>query len=132
MPADLATMAAAGRALSGKMQCAACHGSDGRGHGPSAAALKDEWNEPIRTADLTYRWTFRNGNRPEDVYRTIYGGLNGTPMPAYGAMLTEERDRWALVAAVLAMSPASPPVLHLADFAKDRARRIGPDGRVLP
>ena len=132
VPTDLAPLVAAGRPLYAKMQCATCHGSDGHGHGPSAAALKDEWGEPIRTADLTYRWTFKNGHRPEDVYRTIYGGLNGTPMPAYGGMLADERDRWALVAAVLAMSPATQPVLHLADFATDRARRIGADGRVQP
>jgi cytochrome c oxidase cbb3-type subunit 2 len=132
VPRDLAALAPGGRALYDKMQCAACHGSDGRGHGPSAAALKDEWGEPILTADLAYRWTFKNGNRPEDVYRTIFGGLNGTPMPAYGAMLADERDRWSLVAAVLATSPATPPVLHLADFANQRATRIGPDGRVLP
>ena len=132
VPAELAPLVPAGRALYAKMQCAACHGVDGRGHGPSAEALKDEWGEPIRTADLTYRWTFKNGNRPEDVYRTIYGGLNGTPMPAYGGMLSDERDRWSLVAAVLAMSPAAQPVLHLADFARQRATRIGPDGRVIP
>ena len=131
-PADLAARASAGRATYAKMGCAACHGGDGRGHGPAAAALKDEWGEPIRTADLTYRWTFKNGNRPEDVYRTIFGGLDGTPMPAYGGTLADEGDRWSLVAAVLAMSPATPPVLHLADFARQRATRIGPDGRVLP
>ena len=71
VPAELASLAPVGRPLYVKMQCAACHGNDGRGHGPSAAALKDEWGEPIRTADLTYRWTFKNGNGPEDVYRTI-------------------------------------------------------------
>jgi mono/diheme cytochrome c family protein len=131
-PADLASLAPAGRALYIKMQCATCHGSDGRGLGASAAALKDEWGEPVRTADLTYRWTFKNGNRPADVYRTIYAGLNGTPMPAYGGMLGDERDRWALVAAVLAMSPPTQPVLHLGDFAKQRATRIGADGRVQP
>jgi cytochrome c oxidase cbb3-type subunit 2 len=131
-PANLEPLVPAGRALYAKMQCAACHGADGRGHGSAAAGLQDEWGEPIRTADLTYRWTFKNGNRPTDVYRSIYGGLNGTPMPAYGEMLADERDRWALVAAVLAMSPPTQPVLHLPDFAKERATRIGADGHVLP
>jgi len=132
VPADLAPLASAGRALYDKMMCATCHGADGRGHGPSSPSLKDEWGEPIRTADLTYRWTFKNGNRAEDLYRTIFGGLDGTPMPAYGGMLANERDRWSLVAAVLALSPPAPPLLHLADFAKQRATRLGPDGRVLP
>jgi mono/diheme cytochrome c family protein len=132
VPADLAPLASTGRALYDKMMCATCHGADGRGHGPSSPSLKDEWGEPIRTADLTYRWTFKNGNRAEDLYRTIFGGLDGTPMPAYGGMLANERDRWSLVAAVLALSPPAPPLLHLADFAKQRATRLGPDGRVLP
>jgi mono/diheme cytochrome c family protein len=132
VPAELAALAPAGRALYDKMSCASCHGVDGRGHGPAAAGLRDEWGAPSRAADLTYRWTFKNGSGPEDVYRTLYGGLNGTPMPAYGAMLPLERDRWALVARVLAMSPAAQPVMHLSSFARERTTRIGADGRVQP
>jgi cytochrome c oxidase cbb3-type subunit 2 len=132
VPQDLAALTTTGRALYDKMQCASCHGSDGRGHGPAAATLRDDWGEPIATADLTFRWTFKNGNRPDDLYRTLFAGLNGAPMPSYAAMLTDERDRWALVAAVLAMSPAARPVLHLGTFAHERATRIGADGRVLP
>jgi mono/diheme cytochrome c family protein len=132
VPPDLKALVPAGRALYGKLSCASCHGADGRGHGPAAATLRDEWDHPIATADLTYRWTFKNGHRPEDVYRTICGGLNGTPMPAYGGTLGDEGDRWALVAVVLAMSPAVQPVIHLADFAKERTTRIGSDGRVRP
>jgi mono/diheme cytochrome c family protein len=132
VPPHLAALAPAGRAIFAKMQCATCHGSDGRGHGQAAAALRDDWGDPIRAADLTYRWTFKNGNRPEDVYRTLFAGLNGAPMPSYAGMLADERDRWALVAAVLAMSPPAQPVMHLSNFAKERATRIGADGRVLP
>jgi hypothetical protein len=52
-------------------------------------------------------------------------------MGSYAREITEEDDRWAIVAYVLSMSPPSRPVLHLADFARERARRIGPDGLVL-
>jgi cytochrome c oxidase cbb3-type subunit 2 len=131
-PPNLAARAAAGAAVYAQLQCAQCHGAGGRGDGPAGATLKDEWEQPIRAADLTYRWTFKNGNKPEDVYRTMVGGLNGTPMPSYGAMVPKEEDRWALVAYLLALSPAERPVLHLADFATARATRIGPNGIVLP
>ena len=129
-PADLPSRAAQGAALWKKMQCAQCHGEQGKGDGPSASTLRDDWKNPIKATDVTYRWQFRNGHEPEDVYRTFVGGLNGTPMPSYGDTLTEEGERWALVAYVLSLSPPQRPVLHLAEFAKERAKRIGPDGRV--
>jgi mono/diheme cytochrome c family protein len=129
-PSDLSARVAQGAELWKKMQCAQCHGERGKGDGPSAPTLRDDWKNPIRATDVTYKWQFRNGHEPEDVYRTFIGGLNGTPMPSYGDTLTEEKDRWALVAYVLSLSPPKRPVLHLAEFAKERARRIGPDGRV--
>ena len=93
--------------------------------------MTDEWHHPIRPANLSYKWLFKNGHRPEDVYRTIFAGLNGTPMRSYAGAMPDEADRWAIVAYVLSLSPASRPVLHLADFARERARRIGADGLVL-
>jgi len=113
-------------------QCRWCHGDGARGDGPTARGLPDEWGNPIRPADLTYKWLFKNGHRPEDVYRSVFGGLDGTPMGSYASEIPDEHDRWALVAYVLSLSPASRPVLHLADFAAQRAERIGADGRVLP
>jgi mono/diheme cytochrome c family protein len=83
-------------------------------------------------ADLTYKWIFKNGDRPQDVYASIFGGLDGSRMPAYASEIPTESDRWALVAYVLSLSPASRPVLHLDDFATQRATRIGANGRVLP
>jgi mono/diheme cytochrome c family protein len=129
-PPHLTALASAGAAVYTRLQCAQCHGAGGHGNGPAAATLKDEWEQPIRAADLTYRWTFKNGDRPEDVYRTMVGGLNGTPMPSYGAMVPEEQDRWALVAYLLALSPVERPALHLKDFAAQRSTRIGPNGLV--
>jgi len=53
-------------------------------------------------------------------------------MPRGAEMIPTETDRWALVAYVLLLSPASRPVLHLDDFAAQRTTRIGANGRVLP
>jgi hypothetical protein len=52
-------------------------------------------------------------------------------MPAYASSISDENARWALVAYVLALSPAARPSLKLADFAKSRLTRIGGNGRVL-
>ena len=112
-------------------QCRWCHGDDRRGDGPTAPGLRDEWGNPSRPADLTYKWLFKNGHRPDDVYRSIFAGLNGTPMDSYARFIGDERDRWALVAYVLSLSPAIRPALHLADFATQRAKRIGAGGRIL-
>ncbi len=85
-----------GRAVYESQGCAACHGNAGRGNGPSAPTLKDDWGQHIRAADLTQRWTFRGGPTRRDVFRTFSTGLNGTPMPSYFDSL-EVRDRWDLV-----------------------------------
>jgi cytochrome c oxidase cbb3-type subunit 2 len=82
--------------------CAACHGSAGKGDGESAKDLKDEWGEPISPTDLTLK-PFKSGPGPEDLYRTISTGLNGTPMPSYGDILSE-KERWALVYYILSVA----------------------------
>lgn len=112
--------------------CRWCHGDDRRGDGPTARGLTDEWNHRLVPADLTYKWAFKNGDRPEDVYASIFGGLDGARMPSYASEIPTEPERWALVAYVLSLSPPIRPVLHLADFATQRATRIGVNGRVIP
>lgn len=112
--------------------CRWCHGDDRRGDGETARGFTDEWSQPIVPADLTYKWTFKNGDRPQDVYASIFGGLDGSRMPSYLSEISTDSDRWALVAYILSLSPASRPVLHLDDFAAQRATRIGAHGRVLP
>ncbi len=66
-----------------KAECAKCHGVGGRGNGPSAAELEDEWEFRIFPANLTQPWTFRGGSSVEDLYRTVTTGVNGTPMPSF-------------------------------------------------
>jgi len=113
-------------------ECRMCHGDDRRGHGETSRGLTDIWNHPVRPADLTYKWQFKQGSRPEDVYRSIFTGLDGSRMFSFASWFPTESDRWALVAYVLSLSPPVRPVLHARDFAAQRAHRIGPEGRVLP
>jgi mono/diheme cytochrome c family protein len=124
-PPDLSSAAAvaAGAALWRRLQCGQCHGADGKGGGPSAADLVDEWGRRDKPTDVTYRWSFRNGAEPPDLYRTLVGGLNGTPMPSYAPALPDEADRWRLVAYVASLSPASRPVTRLDKFKAARLAR---------
>lgn len=87
--------------------CAQCHGLGGRGDGPSARDLKDNWGEPISPTDLTLK-PFKLGPNPEDLYRTISTGLNGTPMPSYADALTP-MERWALVFYILSIATHERP-----------------------
>jgi hypothetical protein len=105
------------------------------GDGPSGAGLSDGWDHPITPTDLTYKWVFKNGFEPADIYRTIFGGLNGTPMPSYLSAFEDEKDRWALVSYVVSLSPAIRPALHLADYRQGVAavgNRLNKEGRVMP
>ena len=73
---------AEGRKIFEMLECAKCHGQQGRGDGPSALTLVDEWNYPTRPADLTMSWRFRGGDATDDLYRRFMAGLAGTPMPS--------------------------------------------------
>src|SRR5258706_7736201 len=87
--------AEAGRKIYEATGCIKCHGDLGRGDGPSARTLVDDWGFSIKPADFTQRWTFRGGPTREDIFRTMTTGLNGTPMPAFGDALKPE-ERWAI------------------------------------
>lgn len=97
---------ARGREVYIENQCFDCHGQHGRGDGPSAATLEDQWNDHIHPADLTKRWTFIGGATRRDIYRTFTTGLDGSPMPSY--TIDPIEDRWALVDYVYSLSEDEP------------------------
>jgi mono/diheme cytochrome c family protein len=83
--------------------CSKCHGDDGRGQTKDNRG-NDAWGQPTRAADLT-SGMLHGGPRPLDLYRRIYSGINGTPMPGFANALQAEPDTiWDLVAYVLSVS----------------------------
>ena len=87
----------------GAANCAACHGEGGKGDGPSAKAFRDDWGYPIAPRDLT-TGVYRAGGAPEDLYRSIDTGINGTPMGCFGGALEPEQI-WDLVHFVQSLGP---------------------------
>ncbi len=92
-PPRASELIARGRELYQMAECFKCHGTEGRGDGPSAEGLEDDWGYPIQVTDLTR--PLKRGSPPEAIYRTLVTGLDGTPMPSYEGALSEE-EFWAL------------------------------------
>lgn len=91
-----------GKALYERAKCAECHGETGKGDGPSAGTLKDDFERPIQPADFT-RGELKAGATVADVYRTMTTGLDGTPMPSFADAMTDA-ERWAISYYVLSLS----------------------------
>jgi len=85
-------------------QCADCHGRTGRGERPELLdpeKVTDIWGHYDPPTNLTVG-LFRGGGRPADLFRRIYVGVKGTPMPAQAQNLTQQQI-WLLVAYVLSL-----------------------------
>lgn len=84
--------------------CSICHGASGRGDGPFATILQDyrgEWLRPRNLRDDRMKL----GESPQDLYRAVSWGFEGTPMPGFASML-DERTRLDLVAFLLSLREA--------------------------
>ncbi len=97
-----------GQAVYRRAGCVDCHGTGGRGDGKAVSTLRDERGGPLRPRDFT-REPAKGGSRPEDYFRAITAGLDGSPAPApstamggYFKALNDE-DRWNLVSYVMAL-----------------------------
>ncbi len=88
-----------GKEVYQRAKCWECHGQEGRGEGPSAGKLKDDWGFPILPFDLTKGWRYKGGTTVKDIFTRFTTGINGTPMPSFTDTITEE-DRWHLAAYV--------------------------------
>ena len=92
-----------GREVYVKMQCAKCHGDDGRGVGPSSASLLDAKGKYINTRDFTFATSYRTGFSEREIVRTMETGMNGTPMPSYSGVISP-KDQHDMVAYLMTMA----------------------------
>jgi mono/diheme cytochrome c family protein len=92
-----------GRQVYVKMQCAKCHGEDGRGAGPSAMTLVDSKGKYINTRDFTFATSYRTGFSEREIVRTMETGMNGTPMPSYTGVISP-KDQHDMVAYLMTMA----------------------------
>ncbi len=79
--------------------CVLCHGPAGRGDGEGAAELTDDWGQPVRPANLRLP-TIKRGKDVADIYTTLLVGVNGTPMPSFKDVYSDDA-LWDLAAYVL-------------------------------
>lgn len=98
---------ARGAAVYAKLQCAKCHGDDGRGMGPSALTLVDALGRHVNTRDFTQPGTFRTGWTEKEIVRTLYTGNNGVSMPAYNGIVSAEEE-FDLAAYVMSLAGRGP------------------------
>jgi mono/diheme cytochrome c family protein len=94
-PAETAELVAAGAEAWIRNGCAKCHGDGGEGDGPSAPTLRRDGGEPIRPLPFSGGRLLRGGSMAE-LRLTLATGLDGTPMPSYASIPSDEL--WALAA----------------------------------
>ena len=83
-----------GRQVYERLQCAACHGDDGHGEGPSSLTLKDDDKRRTFAASLV-TGRYKGGDAPEEIWTRFYTGLDGSPMPSYAGRASHD-ELWAL------------------------------------
>lgn len=98
-----APSASRGKDVYAKMQCAKCHGDDGRGVGPSSATMVDAKNRHVNARDFTTPGAFRTGWAEKEILRTLETGLNGVPMPSYSQTMTAQEE-YDLIAYVMSLA----------------------------
>ena len=84
------------------INCQACHGPKGAGDGPAAVALNPK---PRNYATDT----FKNGDKVENVFKTVSEGIKDTAMVSFAHL--PEQDRWALAYFVLELRAAGKPAV---------------------
>ncbi|MBS0206668.1 MAG: cytochrome c [Planctomycetes bacterium] len=109
--------------LSDKGKCYTCHGIQGRGDGAATEdfwkkpgsdevyerrGLHDAWGHPLMPRNLTLG-QYRGGRRPLDVFRRIYAGIKGTPMPGFGRTALKDEEIWDVVNFVMSLQYQSAP-----------------------
>lgn len=103
--------------LSDKLKCYTCHGELGYGDGPATEdfwkkpgssenyekrGLHDDWGYQLKPRNLRLG-QYRGGRRPVDVFRKIYAGIKGGPMPGFGGTSLQDEEIWHIVNYVMSL-----------------------------
>lgn len=80
-----------------QVNCATCHGPEGKGDGAAAAALTP------KPRNFTTSDSWKNGRAPSQIYKTLTEGVAGSAMASFATLSVE--DRWALVHYVDSLGP---------------------------
>ena len=118
---------ARGRDVYARMQCAKCHGDDGRGVGPSSASMVDAIGRHVNARDFTQPASYRTGWTEREIIRTLETGMNGVPMPSYTGVMSKQEE-YDLVAYLMSLSK------HGSDQKRSHARSmegLGAPDRVI-
>jgi len=92
-----------GRDVYAKMQCAKCHGEDGRGVGPSSNAMVDTKGRHVNARDFTQPGSYRTGWTEREILRTMETGMNGVPMPSYSGVVPPQEE-YDLIAYLMSLA----------------------------
>lgn len=84
-----------GKEVYKRMKCFECHGNEGKGDGPKANEIVDDWGKKILPFNFV-AGNLKRGSSAENIYMTFTTGLDGSGMPSYEDSLTEE-ERWNIV-----------------------------------
>jgi len=90
------------------LQCALCHGTQGRANGTSAAGLS------VKPSNLTQGWTYRAGSSPRQIYFRLMSGIAGSGMPSYKDTGFPTEDLWHLANYVHSLQLKTNWALHVA------------------
>lgn len=93
-----------GRVLYLSIGCDKCHGDGGQGDGPSSQGLKDDWGYQIVPYNLTVG-RIKCGQTAADIYRVLFTGLGGTPMPSFEKAMNQEQA-WDIAHYILSLGPS--------------------------
>lgn len=93
----------AGKRVYEKLQCAACHGTDGKGKDAIQHEFTDAWGNELQATNLTEPWAFRGGVTARDVYLRFRTGIDGSPMPSYKGSASDA-EMWHLANYVLSLA----------------------------
>lgn len=99
------------------VNCASCHGADGRGLGELAGQMRDKNGFLINPVDLTDALGYGGGSSAADIYRTLTAGIAGSPMPAFDKTLDDAaRADVAAYVRSLQVAPADRTLPSAADW----------------